>query len=324
MIYLIKSYLKGDKYIYKIGYSSERNIENRLGSYFYHAPGNEVISVRKGEMILENMLHFYLYSLGLQFKKNGKLDEWFVPDSRILQIFHISQDSLEEKLWKNRNKYFNSSNITNKTSLEKIIFTHLYNKHKRGFIGKKFIIKDCKVIKTRAKDIDIKYQKVLDQDATISLEDVTNDIIRKFLTKFISTGLFPEKLKMYCEFMDTYQDNKYLTDAVTFKIGDSRYRDYYNFYGTSGCSAKGFQEYKLKPGIMDSSEEDRLKAAICVEFKSGERYTMKELKIKLAGIYKKLGITKTAKAKDLEKYVKLSRTRITLPDKSVENGFKIL
>ena len=150
-------------------------------------------------------------------------------------------------------------------------------------------------------------------------------IVSDFLDNhFFTTGLFPEKLKMYCEFMDTYQDNKYLTDAVTFKIGDSRYRDYYNFYGTSGCSAKGFQEYKLKPGIMDSSEEDKLKAAICVEFKSGERYTMKELKIKLAGIYKKLGIIKTAKAKDLEKYVKLSRTRITLPDKSVENGYKIL
>lgn len=324
MIYLIKSYLKGDKYIYKIGYSSERNIENRLGSYFYHAPGNEVISVRKGEMILENMLHFYLYSLGLQFKKNGKLDEWFVSDSRILQIFHISQDSLEEKLWKNRNKYFNPSNITNKTSLEKIIFTHLYDKHKRGFIGKKFIIKDCKVIKTRAKDIDIKYQKVLDQDATISLEDVTNDIIREFLTKFISTGLFHEKLKMYCEFMDQYQDNFYITESVTFKIGDSRYRDYYNFYGTSGCFSRGYQESKLKPGLEDSSLEDRLKAAICVEFKLGERYTMKELKIKLAGIYKKLGITKTAKAKDLGRYIKLSRTCITLPDKSVENGYKIL
>lgn len=324
MIYLIKSYLKGDKYIYKIGYSSERNIENRLGSYFYHAPGNEVVSIRKGELILESMLHFYLYNLGLQFKKNGKLDEWFVPDSRILQIFHISQDSLEEKLWKNRNKYFNPSNITNKTSLEKIIFTHLYDKHKRGFIGKKFIIKDCKVIKTRAKDIDIKYQKVLDQDATISLEDVTNDIIREFLTKFISTGLFHEKLKMYCEFMDQYQDNFYITESVTFKIGDSRYRDYYNFYGTSGCYAKGYRDSALKLGMGDSSEEDRLKAVICIEFKSGDRYTSKELKIKLGAIYRKLGITRTPKAIDLGKYISVVKTKITLPDKSVENGYKIL
>lgn len=324
MLYLIKSYLKGDKYIYKIGYSSERNIENRLGSYFYHAPGNEVVSIRKGELILESMLHFYLYNLGLQFKKNGKLDEWFVPDSRILQIFHISQDSLEEKLWKNRNKYFNPSNITNKTSLEKIIFTHLYDKHKRGFIGKKFIIKDCKVIKTRAKDIDIKYQKVLDQDATISLEDVTNDIIREFLTKFISTGLFPEKLKMYCEFMDAYQDNKYLTEAVTFKIGDSRYRDYYNFYGTSGCRAKSFKEALLKPGIEDSSEEGRLKAELCILFRTGEKYTLKELKLKLASIYSKLGISRVAKAKDLERYFKMAKTKVKLSDGTIENGYKIL
>ena len=150
-------------------------------------------------------------------------------------------------------------------------------------------------------------------------------IISDFLDNhFFTTGLFPEKLKMYCEFMDTYKDNQYITEAVTFKIGDSRYRDYYNFYGTSGCSAKGFQEYKLKPGIEDSSEEGRLKAELCILFKPGEKYTLKELKLKLASIYSKLGISRVAKAKDLEKYFKMAKTKVKLSDGTIENGYKIL
>lgn len=150
-------------------------------------------------------------------------------------------------------------------------------------------------------------------------------ILSDFLDNhFFTTGLFPEKLKMYCEFMDTFKDNVYITESVTFKIGDSRYRDYYNFYGTSGCYAKGYRDSSLKLGMGDSSEDDRLKAAICIEFKSGDRYTSKELKIKLGAIYKKLGITRTPKAIDLGKYISVVKTKITLPDKSVKDGFKIL
>ena len=150
-------------------------------------------------------------------------------------------------------------------------------------------------------------------------------IVSDFLDNhFFTTGLFHEKLKMYCEFMDTYQDNFYITESVTFKIGDSRYRDYYNFYGTSGCYAKGYRDSALKLGMGDSSEEDRLKAAICIEFKSGDRYTSKELKIKIGAIYKKLGITRTPKAIDLGKYISVVKTKITLPDKSVKDGYKIL
>ena len=150
-------------------------------------------------------------------------------------------------------------------------------------------------------------------------------IVSEFLDNhFFTTGIFEKKLKMYCEFMDTYQDNQYITEAVTFKIGDSRYRDYYNFYGTSGCRAKSFKEALLRPGIEDSSEEGRLKAELCILFRPGEKYTLKELKLKLASIYSKLGISRVAKAKDLEKYLKMAKTKVKLSDGTIENGYKIL
>ena len=38
MLYLIRSFLRGGKQVYKIGYSNKENIDNRLRSYFYSAP----------------------------------------------------------------------------------------------------------------------------------------------------------------------------------------------------------------------------------------------------------------------------------------------
>ena len=43
----------------------------------------------------------------------------------------------------------------------------------------------------------------------------------------------------------------------------------------------------------------------------------------LQDIYRDLGIISKAKATDLEKYFKLVKTKITLPDKKLENGFKL-
>ena len=54
-----------------------------------------------------------------------------------------------------------------------------------------------------------------------------------------------------------------------------------------------------------------------------KHFTKKDIKQILQDIYRDLGITSKAKATDLGRYFKLTRTRITLPDKTVENGFKL-
>ena len=46
-----------------------------------------------------------------------------------------------------------------------------------------------------------------------------------------------------------------------------------------------------------------------------------EVKIILQDIYRDLGITSKAKATDLGKYFKLTRTKITLPDKKTKEGY---
>ena len=57
------------------------------------------------------------------------------------------------------------------------------------------------------------------------------------------------------------------------------------------------------------------------KFKVGDRLVNKDIKQVLQDIYRDLGIISKAKATDLGRYFKLTRTRITLPNKKVENGY---
>ena len=130
-------------------------------------------------------------------------------------------------------------------------------------------------------------------------------------------------MKLYCEFMDLHRDDKEVRDILYYKVTDPKYRKYYNFYGTLGCGAKKYREKNLEEGMIDISKGDELSRLIYKKFQKGERITMKNLKQSLQEIYRDLGIKSKAKATDLGKYFKLTRICITLPDKKIENGFRL-
>ena len=132
MLYLIRSYGIKGKSILKLGYTD--SYERRMSQYFYSNPFFQIVSVREGDDILEKLFHYYLYFLGYQFKIDGKLDEWFIDTPEIYQLFHISQETLEKKIWKHRNEIFNKdkiiSPIDNKDSF---LFNYLYDKNQDSF-----------------------------------------------------------------------------------------------------------------------------------------------------------------------------------------------
>lgn len=154
-------------------------------------------------------------------------------------------------------------------------------------------------------------------------KDVDDKIIDEFMKSFMSTGIFPEKLKMYCEFMDLYQNNKYILISISHKITDPRYKNYYNFFGTIGCKAKRFREDLLKPEFLDNIYADELSKEIINEFNLKDRLNRKEIKEKLKEIYKKLSLSKAAKATDLEEWFEI-RPINYMKDGKKENGFEIL
>ena len=172
----------------------------------------------------------------------------------------------------------------------------------------------------------INVTKALNEVSTSQEEylNETDQEVDDFLDNyFYTTGIFKEKMKMYCEFMDKHKGNQEISDKLNFKIKDERFKIFYNFYGTKGCSAARFEEKNLTVGMMDISKESKLSSIIRNKFKIGERYTMKEMKETLGKIYNDLGIKKTPKAKDLGYFFKLVKTRITLPDKTVKDGFRL-
>ena len=165
---------------------------------------------------------------------------------------------------------------------------------------------------------------------TKSLESLTSNIseyqsdlekeVQDFLdNKFYKTGLFHEKMKLYCEFMDLHQGNKEVSDIIYYKIKNSDFHKYYNFYGTKGCSAKKYIKKLLESGMVNVSKEDELSSAIHNKFKVGEKYLKKDIKPILQDIYRDLGIT-TSKPKttDLGKYFNLTRIRI-----KQQEGYKL-
>ena len=332
MLYLVKSYGPREKKIYKVGYTT--NLDNRLNQYFSHNPFIELISTREGNEELEKLIHISLYSLGYKFTKGGKLDEWFTGDlNKIQYIFHSTKRYLEKVVWRNRDKAFSVDSIGNINSDSFKLLRRLYKENNYRINGNKYITKDDKVIKTNTSDLDILFYKLLLRNfpEDINLKDIFPDIsvdlekeVQDFLdNKFYSTGIFREKMKMYCEFMDKHNGNKEVSDIIYYKIKNSDFRKYYNFYGTSGCSAKKYQKENLEIGMINESKESKLSTAIHNKFKFGDRFTKKDIKQILQDIYRDLGITSKAKATDLGRYFKLTRTRITLPDKTVENGFKL-
>ena len=159
---------------------------------------------------------------------------------------------------------------------------------------------------------------------TKSLESLTSNIseyqsdlekeVQDFLdNKFYSTGIFKYKMRMYCEFMDLHQGNKEVSDIIYYKIKDQKYRKYYNFYGTKGCSSLRYEEKNLELGMIDVSKESELSSVVYKKFQIGSRYTLKEIKLVLQNIYRDLGITSKPKATDLDKYFNLTRTKFSDP-----------
>ena len=310
MIYLIKSYLPLGKYIYKVGFTD--NMIRRCNHYFYANPGFEIVSTREGDEILEKLLHYYLYYKGFQYKKNGKLDEWFLGNTEVRNIFHYSREKIEKELWKHRREIFNPGG----SSTDYKIFEYLYQKNKEDFIGEEFIIDENKKIIRKSKEVDIIFWKIYSQDnfiippPDINLDPILEKEIDDFLDNhFYTTGIFEYKMKMYCEFMDKHQGSQEVSDSLYFRIKDDKYRRYYNFFGTSGCRASSYIESKLYSRMMNVSKESELSSIIHSKFKVDSRYTLKEIKSTLQDIYRDLRITSKPKATDLGKYFKLQRIK---------------
>ena len=318
MLYLIKSFTR-NKPILKIGYTD--NMENRMNQYFYANPGLELISTREGDELLEDMIQIYLKFSGYQYQKHGKLNEWFIDDLKVYQIFHIYQEKLENKLWKHRADIFNIGKST-----DLLVYEYLRSKNLDSYSGIEYrIIGRNKLEVCKSNRLDVEYQKILDEKESTAkyLNYIENkdSFNSEFLDAFYRTNNFTEKLKLLCEYLRTNDcDRKKLENVISQK-----YFDYYDFFGPERLKAYSYKECELLAIMTDEIGSDKIAEEVLKVFSLKNKYSKKFIKTKLSEIYVNLKITSTAKAVDLEKWFELRPLKFVDPmTKAIENGFEIL
>ena len=185
------------------------------------------------------------------------------------------------------------------------------------------------LIKTKAKKVDLDFWRVYVRNQRrdpYDMEDVDEayrPIVTDFMNAFLSTNLFIHKMRLYCEFMDSNQDNEYLKSVVDCRVNDPKFRNYYNLFGTKGCRAVGFQEARLIPQLDDMMKRDLLREQILKRFPIKSRISRKKEKEVLEEIYNDLGINAAPKASDLESFLELREVKIQEGDKRI-NGYEVI
>lgn len=320
MLYVIKSFGPRNRSILKVGFTN--NIECRFYQYVSAAPDSQLITTREGDITLESLIHKYLYSLGLQYNKSGRrLEEWFIDDPEVLRVFHLSRETIERLVWRNRDRIFDVK-IFN--SSDYILFKYLYEKHIDDFEGEEYRVSDGKFYKTHAKRVDLDFWRLYKKTNEESIKDFENadPSAVDFLNLFFSTNLFPKKMEAFCEFMDSHKDQPSIVDFVLERI-DPKFNNLYQLLGTKIIRACKYREgpcedyYQNK--INNQSKSSDLRSAVQEAFIVGKRYTKAEAKEMLRNIYNDIGYKKSPKATDLWEWFNLKRVYF-----NGSNGFEII
>ena len=256
--------------------------------------------------------------------------------------FREHENRKKEKTLALLNIFDKVDHLEKEAYLEKLVESIEYSNYKGDFVsisetsGRPVYNKLIEIADERAWDVTRKdYQDTI--SVTKAIKDLKNLetrvidyydedglILKRFLDdKFYSSYTFRERMKLYCEFRDKYQDNPVIMEGLLHKITDYRFHQYYNYYGTKGCSARNFQDSELKRGWEDSTKEDMLLFEVYERFSTGDRITKSDIKLELGNIYGKLSLSKTPKATDLAEYFELSKTNVITPEGEKKNGFKL-
>ena len=152
-----------------------------------------------------------------------------------------------------------------------------------------------------------------------------NKVFLDFKVKFDGFSFFTDKMRVYCEFMDTYKDSKHLIYLISSHVTEPDYGKFYEYYGTRGCISVGYKKGELEKGMSDQGKLLGEVDLVISSFVVGEKYTKSDIKQKLISIYASLGLSKKAKATDIEDYYEVKP--VLIPNKETgkrDKGYLII
>ena len=103
------------------------------------------------------------------------------------------------------------------------------------------------------------------------------------------------------------------------------YGKFYEYYGTRGCISVGYKKGELEKGMSDQGKLLGEVDLVISSFVVGEKYTKSDIKQKLISIYASLGLSKKAKATDIEDYYEVKP--VLIPNKETgkrDKGYLII
>lgn len=152
-----------------------------------------------------------------------------------------------------------------------------------------------------------------------------NKVFLDFKAKFDGFSFFTDKMRVYCEFMDTYRDSKHLIYLISSHVTEPDYGKFYEYYGTKGCISVGYKRGELEKGMSDQGKLLGEVDLVISSFVVGEKYTKSDIKQKLISIYASLDLSKKAKATDIEDYYEVKP--VLIPNKETgkrDKGYLII
>lgn len=183
-----------------------------------------------------------------------------------------------------------------------------------------------KVAETRAWDIRCniytsRYQ-ILNNLQSLGLK-INQQVINDLNAFFLEHRDFTERLEEYCRVMD-------LSDQVVRdKIQESvvipkKFHEYYGLLGTVRCKALRFEEVPILNELNNLSSAGDIKTEVLKEFSGINKISKAEAKVKLQGIYDRLGLKKKAKATDLGEFFNIVASTLVNTEGKTVNCYKII
>lgn len=143
-----------------------------------------------------------------------------------------------------------------------------------------------------------------------------------FMIKFRSVPYFTDKMKLLCE---SGLSEKAL--SLVLKQVPIDYSTYYFTLGSERMRTFGYQKSKLEKEYILTKENSfggTLCKVILSNFKLGDRLTLAEIKETLKNLYKENNINSSPKARILENYFNVKKTKVKNGEGKFVDGYELL
>lgn len=158
-----------------------------------------------------------------------------------------------------------------------------------------------------------------------SYESPESVLVNELVSTIENTPWFQNRLKLFCEFCEANFNNEEIKNLIYNRFKGYDLLAYYTHFGPSVCRSVSYIEASLKKLLNDQIASENLIQYLLINFKFGEKYTLKSIKSTLKDIYANLGITRTPKATDLEDYFVVKLIRVLDPQtKKQSKGYQII